>query len=230
MDAESISEFLSLIQELQVQHPEELLYFRGESQDTWELRPSVMRKGLVQFESEMLTELITRRPDEFRSEGSAISQWVLAQHHGLRTRFLDVTKNPLVALFYACDTDFDDVGKLHVFAVPRYLVKPFNSDNISMIANFARLPQSEQTVIHTSPENMDDKGLVDCMRHLYQLIREEKPYFEERINVRDLFRVFIIEPQWGLLAPNPPNAFEPSRALSWHPHIIKGLSERKFFA
>ena len=33
------------------------------------------------------------------------------------------------------------------------------------------------------------------MRLLYQLIRQEKPYFEERIDPRDLYQVFVVEPQ-----------------------------------
>ena len=33
---------------------------------------------------------------------------------------------------------------------------------------------------------------MDC---LYNYIRREKPYFKERIDVRDFFRVFVVEPQ-----------------------------------
>ena len=33
------------------------------------------------------------------------------------------------------------------------------------------------------------------IRRLYQLIREEKPDFEERIDITDLYRVFVVEPQ-----------------------------------
>ena len=33
------------------------------------------------------------------------------------------------------------------------------------------------------------------MRRLYHLIRQEKPFFEERIDPRDFFRVFVVEPQ-----------------------------------
>lgn len=30
---------------------------------------------------------------------------------------------------------------------------------------------------------------------LYQLIRKEKPYFEERIDPKDFYRVFVVEPE-----------------------------------
>ena len=35
---------------------------------------------------------------------------------------------------------------LHVFAVPRELIKPFNSDSISIIANFSKLRREEQNL------------------------------------------------------------------------------------
>ena len=38
----------------------------------------------------MLLELMSRQPEAFSSLTSALAQWVLAQHHGLRTRFLDI--------------------------------------------------------------------------------------------------------------------------------------------
>ena len=126
--------------------PTSTLYFRGESKSGWPLSPSIMRDGsLSSHESTLLVELATRRPEEFRSTTSAVEQWVLSQHHGLGTRFLDVTRNPLVSMFNACggsDSDpakyKDEVGRLHIFVVPRTLIKPFNSDAISIVANFAK--------------------------------------------------------------------------------------------
>ena len=125
-------------------YEEVLLYFRGEPKCGWELRPSVMRDHLRAHESAMLRDVTSRCPEEFTGISSALDRWVTAQHHGLRTRFLDVTRNPLVALFHACTDLTAEDGRLHVFAVPQSLTKPYDSDIISIIANLARLRRSEQ--------------------------------------------------------------------------------------
>ena len=195
MEIHTTGHFLELFKGLQYQHWGEEFYFRGESVTGWELSPSLMRDGLIQYEAEMLTELMARRPSEFSGSDTAISQFVLAQHHGLKTRFLDITKNPLVALFHACQSDPEKDGKIHIFAVRRNFVKAFNSDTVSIIANFSKLPLVEQNMLLTMTVSDDHFNQVDAMRHLYQLIREEKPFFEERIDIGDFFSAFVVEPQ-----------------------------------
>ena len=116
-----------------------VFYHRAESKDDCDLTPNMMRRpkdnsGLLRdVEEEMLVDLRARRAGDFGAANSALDQMIVAQHHGLPTRLLDVTRNPLVALFHASQDlkEYPDAnGRIHLFAVPRSLVKPFNSDTI----------------------------------------------------------------------------------------------------
>ena len=210
----SVQGLLTEIQDIERLHVRDdreiILYFRGEFECGWPLKPSVMRDKKVLHESEMLLDLITRRPEEFNGLPSAFARWVLAAHHGMPTRFLDITRNPLVALFHACDDTAQlekskkEDGRLHVFAISRTLVKTFDSDIISIVANFARLRRHQQhTVLGLvggvlPPDDFptrDPEDWREAMRILYQLIRQEKPYFGEWMDPRDLYRIFVVEPQ-----------------------------------
>ena len=79
--------------------------FRGHENDGFSLKPSIARieprEGTIQsMESDMLAEF-QRRYLNTPSDGWGLL--ALAQHHGLPTRLLDWTRNPLVAMFFAVD-------------------------------------------------------------------------------------------------------------------------------
>lgn len=173
------------------------LYYRGQEKD-WKLRPSVARRRLRrENEGRMLLDMMTRRPEDFSGMVSALDQWVLAQHHGLKTRLLDVTRNPLVALYFACEAEPEDDGQLHVFAVPNDMVKPYTSDTVSVIANFAKLSYPEQCLLLGKRCGFDRRQHrhSQVLTKLYHLIGVEKPHFQRRIDPRHLFQVFLVEPQ-----------------------------------
>ena len=210
-----LSSFLEVFEAIERQYGSDVVYyFRGESKVGWALRPSVMRPEpstddhvLRASEGRMLTDLMARRPEEFVGANSAVDEWVISQHHGLSTRFLDITKDPRIALFNACgDAAHEEAtGLVYIFAVPRCLVKPFNDETVSVISNFAKLSRSDQNTIltknGTQMAEQDPTIPIGCLypealRRLCKLVQEERPPFEEAmIDVRDFFRVLVVEPR-----------------------------------
>ncbi|MCY4515123.1 MAG: pentapeptide repeat-containing protein [Candidatus Tectomicrobia bacterium] len=187
---------------------EPVLYFRGECNSGWELRPPVCREGFQgqrDAGGQLLVDLMSRQPEAFDEHNSALAQWVLAQHHGLKTGLLDINRNLAVALFFACggfekehqkkENDGKD-GALHIFAVPRSMVKPYNSDTISVISNFKKLSLTEQeTLLGAKVAVWTGLDFHRSLQRLHNFIRQEKPGSEERINPIDLLGVYIVEPQ-----------------------------------
>lgn len=80
----------------------ETLFFRGQSNISWDIRPSIFRESLIGVEDKIIQKAISRVPYEFSNCITSFEVLTKLQHYGLPTRLLDVTMNPLVALYFAC--------------------------------------------------------------------------------------------------------------------------------
>jgi len=122
--------------------------FRGEPKATFPLLPKIGR--CYRYHSKYLDAPDTGRPFSLADEVAAFKEfrqrampyvnhvprddweWLaLAQHHGLPTRLLDWTENPLVAAFFACHDGHGSDAVIYVlderqFNVPLYAESPFN--------------------------------------------------------------------------------------------------------
>jgi len=104
----SVSEFIEKIVQLDKEEGTETFY-RGHANRDWELLPSIFRTpNGVEKEHLLFRDMVAHEPQSFSECKSALDYLVQMQHYGLPTRLLDMTTNPLVALYFACQPTPDD--------------------------------------------------------------------------------------------------------------------------
>ncbi len=107
-----IQSFSELIAQLESLPNKLSLVFRGQSDSEWSLipkagRPDYAKSYSVRFPETDVFLSWKRYAVQFMAKepSNEIDWYALAQHHGFATRLLDWTKNPLIATFFAVESN-----------------------------------------------------------------------------------------------------------------------------
>lgn len=107
IEINSVAEYIEKVNDLLQEEDSGTLFFRGQENKDWPVLPSIFRDNLLSIEHELLLEPLIKVPYDFKSM-EKIEILAKYQHYGLSTRLLDVTTNPLVALYFACKENAKD--------------------------------------------------------------------------------------------------------------------------
>lgn len=171
---ESVVEYISKVDELlrlsNFSPKVDTAFFRGHADEQWKLKPSLLRNdGLIKNEDLMYRAIIAKHTSEFTMCSSALDYLVKMQHYGLPTRLLDLTTNPLVALYFACEehqaygNTKGKSGEVIVLKVPTVSIKHYDSDTISILSNIAKCKE-EKMKICLYPDKWSDGNFYDTLQ------------------------------------------------------------------
>ena len=207
---ERLEDFVSLILGRAVPNTR-LVSYRGHGNAAFKLQPSIFRTA-VNRENEhiLLRELVAAHPEDFSTDTSALELLVRMQHYSLPTRVLDVSLNPLVALYFACEPakkrisaisagkrvfrSVEADGEVVILSISKRRVRYFDSDTVSILANLARLRWDLKSKIDT---NLEEEEFNESLpiRRLLHFIRQESSGFESGIVPSDLDAVLMVKPK-----------------------------------
>jgi hypothetical protein len=197
IEINSLKEFL----ELSILN--KIKYFRGHSSLNYKLFPSIYRNDDIIYESKYFNELLVRYPDEFINHKTTFEKLTKMQHYEAPTRLLDITSNPLVAMYFVCENyKNNSLGEIILFDVNDDEIKYFNSDTVAIISNISKMNinfkcKELDRKYKDEKERITNYNSEDDIKYLINEIRQEKSSFLPIIHPDDINDVYFVKPVMG---------------------------------
>lgn len=194
----SIDEYTRYIFSLKKEHMHETLFYRGHSKLNYLLQPGIKREQYwLKNEDIMYQELLVRCAQDFIHCHTHLDYLVEMQHYGLPTRLLDITENPLVALYFACSSNRDKIGEVFILSTESGNVKYAKSDTVAILSALPTLSYEEQKKLYqTCTNGINEDSDMDyeiLARKLAAEVKSRNPAFEPKIRKKDLLgNIFVI--------------------------------------
>lgn len=117
IEIDNVQSFVSEV--LKMHESNETLVFRGHASTSYELKPGIGRKNYSEDIERKVFYDFKRQYFSYTSERPISDMGILflAQHYGLPTRLLDWTYNPMISLYFACESKPNDDGCIFVVSL-----------------------------------------------------------------------------------------------------------------
>lgn len=191
----SVIEYLEFIKDYTDDNSSKI-YFRGENKIYTDRIPGIYRTNSDNT-SFKFPNLVSEGPHEyyydlFSEFGWSVNskklfeQIVDAQHFGAVTSILDITSNPLAALFFAASGNYEDNGKVYIYSAQPESIKRYFGHTISLMTylNFVPNKYINEFILvfntlldYISPDSSLGKAIFNREITLSELLKELKNSF-----------------------------------------------------
>ena len=189
IECRDINEFLDAIKELKESEPNTNIYFRGQaSYYSW--IPSLYREDKwIENEFRLNAEVISKHVDEFITCKSTIERLIKLKHFNQPSRLLDIVANPLMALYFACESSVENNSSGIVSAIfsdgkdEKYTLY---SDTVILLSNISKVDMKKCFMSIGSEYNDSSKReFLDELSHQSRVEIGIDSYFRDDFNSED---------------------------------------------
>ncbi len=114
--------------------------YRGQVNHSWQVLPSLLRKSRYEallLQRSLLKRFLMKSNDlPYVKSNDPIEYFMVLQHFGIPTKLLDLTLDPLIALFFSCydpDKENENVdGKVLLYPINQYEKLPINENELEV--------------------------------------------------------------------------------------------------
>lgn len=164
------------------------IYYRGQLLK-YSLLPSLFRyPKYMENEAELNADIVNSRPEDFENCPSTFDKLVKLKHYEQPSRLMDITSNPLIALYFACESadEKDDYGVVYeAYCKKEYEKYSTLSDKVTLLSALTKATHRKGIVqvYSETPECTTLSSYVDkfcCDRHkCMHCLRSDKDIFKK---------------------------------------------------